>query len=510
MRELNMAQQYTQENLNPFSIFERSYRQEISSEETFDLLRESARTGDIRKTQYGDNIIHWLVNDEKPSLYWIKNVLDLCPELANQKNSAGLYPHEAILAEDYSYHKLATRGIKRVILPYLSSEPVKQKLAYNLGIKLSLYLGENKQQTILFDKPTLLCFGGYGSWHKHNADGISKLFTRILNVDENKKQPFQVVSVQYPGEKEDLENDLKYWDLPESSTLSPAYYINDMVENYFMPLLQDETGHRLPCINAQKNMRAVNIVAYSYGGEVAYLTEQQLTKRMDAIGYSTTETDKILKQVFMITFGSALPLETHMTSFTAIHIINNDDPIIDSQLGKNIANEYGYSKDNIRIVTGMGRPNEKFVIIKKIPLKNFLMPNGTKKDTRLLNLCGHDDLAYLSTGTEPEHKFMSVLRYALLTNTMNNSIQNARSDNFKELESFYELFDFPKKSLFPQLSPVPGFTCRNMTAIGKKIDYIEKLKNSYIYSPYRIDSLNISHKKMVQLLTQKYLHINNR
>lgn len=141
--------------------------------------------------------------------------------------------------------------------------------------------GEHK-----IDRPTVIVIGGLGTKNLKYAAGYAKIAESLMpsflgDVD--------VLTLSYKELEEDEE--------------ALFYCAQDVALNLFDGLIKDDEGKRLGFDAASKNMRNITFFTHCYGDILASAVVDYLAIEMWHSGYSKDETESVLSQIFLMSYG---------------------------------------------------------------------------------------------------------------------------------------------------------------------------------------------------------------
>ena len=198
-----------------------------------------------------------------------------------------------------------------------------------------------KAKPIKRDDVVVLCIAGYGG-DKINLRGYNSMLKKVDRFVKSEfgGKPRVVVAcsefgdfhdrklarkalhykVSWPKHVEELKRSVsdKYYE----ETFNPKY-IKDIFEEVIEPRILDDNGKRLKFDEALKNIRRVNIVSHCHGGYVAMVLETMMNKRMEELGYSLNERDKITQQLLILGYNPDCPYVVSKAKF--IGIVSSQD-----------------------------------------------------------------------------------------------------------------------------------------------------------------------------------------
>ena len=144
-------------------------------------------------------------------------------------------------------------------------------------------------------KPVLLCFGGNNTTIDRYANFMAKTAERLLNITPSDKY-LNIYSISYHHDKdEQSESEDEIAAMSEKD-------ISRIVDALFLPLVTCKDG-RISTVQAQKNMRNINIFSFSYGSKIVNDLTNAFADIMVKLGYTDDETKDILKQIFHLAYA---------------------------------------------------------------------------------------------------------------------------------------------------------------------------------------------------------------
>lgn len=173
--------------------------------------------------------------------------------------------------------------------------------------------------------PCLLCI---------SAGGISM----NRNVFGTTKEGIKMARMRVRGQKNagfDLKDfpvkflSLKYDTIGEEKNTTEKEKIDAFVNQYLQSLIANN-GQKIDCIQAMKNMRNINIMSYCDGTKLVQNIEENLTEKMQKLGYTDEEIRNIQSQMCMFpiaTYRLAGMQKSTCISFKDIHDTEVNDNV---------------------------------------------------------------------------------------------------------------------------------------------------------------------------------------
>lgn len=160
---------------------------------------------------------------------------------------------------------------------------------FTLGRKNKRYLfgWENLDlPTFSSSKPIVFVFGGSGTDSRRVANRYANVVESMLGTFAN---DVDIITMNYNFEE------LKRWQ--EDS------FSSSIVQYLFMPRVLNN-GQKIDVDNACKKMRDISVFAHCYGSYFMELIEKKLVHCLENVGYTKEETNKIMSQIFVVSFGA--------------------------------------------------------------------------------------------------------------------------------------------------------------------------------------------------------------
>lgn len=137
------------------------------------------------------------------------------------------------------------------------------------------------------EKPIILILGGNRANTEKAANGYAKIIQSHLGVF---LPDVDVLSISY----QDL----------ELNSMNEIRICNELVDKLFLPLVCSD-GDKIDFDKACRNMRKVNVFGHCYGDyQIFDNLIECLQQRMVEIGYSSQEIEKIVSQIFLVSYAS--------------------------------------------------------------------------------------------------------------------------------------------------------------------------------------------------------------
>ena len=186
------------------------------------------------------------------------------------------------------------------------------------------------------DDTVVLCLGGNGG-DKINLRGYNALLKKVAKfVEKDCDDEAKVVvacsefgdfhnhrlarkalhyKVSWPKHYEELKRSVsqKYY----KETFEPKY-IDDIFKEVLEKRIVGDNGKRLELELALRNIRRVNIVAHCHGSYVAMMLEEKLGKRMEELGYSLEEQNKVKEHLLVVAYNPDCPFVVSEAKFVGI------------------------------------------------------------------------------------------------------------------------------------------------------------------------------------------------
>lgn len=142
------------------------------------------------------------------------------------------------------------------------------------------------------DAPCLLCISAGGIANDKNVFGTTKHGMEMarMRIRGHRNAGFSLKD--FPAKFLSMKLDIKNQD----KTMSKEEKINVLVNQYFLPLVSNN-GVKIDSVQAMKNIRNVNMMSYCDGILVVQDIERTLLERMQELGYTGEECEKIQSQM---------------------------------------------------------------------------------------------------------------------------------------------------------------------------------------------------------------------
>ncbi|MFQ6778376.1 MAG: hypothetical protein ACLRFI_03750 [Alphaproteobacteria bacterium] len=307
-------------------------------------------------------------------------------------------------------------------------------------------------------------------------------FTYIVDGDIEKirpliKQKLKSIAeqLQYtPGEIAKLSKHIYSY----KKYFQPAY-LDELFNAILLPRITDNNGKRLPLELAQRQIRKINIIAHCHGAYVSLMMHERLKTKMQELGYSGLEINKIFSQLLVVALNPDCPLAmTH-------------SPFISFESGYNIHSMFTYTKHAGNYITD-------FVIKNPKKIKNGFLENTSgnvffvKNRFKLLDYFGK-----IPSTNEHNNIHVNHLELTddgkLLMSFMHNVIQSGVRNSMCQNSGFVPL---------PKINELI-LDGKNDAQITKIFNTMKSNGNDFLQSVYK------HAKKLVSAKTSKTTHQQN-
>lgn len=316
-------------------------------------------------------------------------------------------------------------------------------------------------------KPSLLTFGGNATISDSLANGYAKTLQKILGVksDDNFANFY---TIHYGG-------------LVGGNTGNVTIQEIEKIAQNFIKLVIDENGNKISKLQAQKNMRNINIVSHCFGASVVNEVFKYVFRTMvKKIGYSEEEAKDVLSQVFHLSYAPNIndlyfttnilikPLQDK-TKYPTLEEYEQVYDVPQRQLGKNHKySELIGGELDTNIYIGLAKfyeeDNNLFVFT------NHMLDTEWEKDTHGINgIMKEDDwkVANYNRADVLSTAVSLVCAYALV-----NSIKNNKdNEKFEKLEDIVFLKSIMEQSIKRDLQGVKEEKYKKALEEKKKSDY---------------------------------------
>ncbi len=193
-------------------------------------------------------------------------------------------------------------------------------------------LGWKDNVSISKDEPCILILGGSATVGTRSANGYAKQTEKLLKYNELEDY-IKIYSAYYEfSDFKDVEisRDIlmnKYGRKTNTNEtdLKTPEYINKLFDQVILPRISDESfKNKLDVTQVLKNIRKLNIIAHCHGGYVAFKLEEMMQSKMQELGYSKEDMDKIQSQLLIIGLAPYAPLGISKSTFISFASINDD------------------------------------------------------------------------------------------------------------------------------------------------------------------------------------------
>lgn len=246
------------------------------------------------------------------------------------------------------------------------------------------------------DGPCLLCISAGGIGIDKNVFGTTRQGMKMARMRVREQRNAGFTLKDFPVNFLSIKLDTKSQD----RKITEDERINLFVIQYLLPLISSN-GTKIDCIQAMKNMRNVNIMSYCDGTLVVQNTEQTLLDKMQELGYSDEECEKIQSQMCMFPIATDRLTGKQKSTCVSFKDIN------DLEVSENV------TPDESQKVTDSSI-GEAFFEHSNNEIEYLFNGNGD-----------HDLKKYTHSGMA-----MSACLSSALSRALENSILNARGESF--------------------------------------------------------------------------------
>lgn len=247
------------------------------------------------------------------------------------------------------------------------------------------------------NNPCLLCISAGGIGSDKNVFGTTKKGMEMarMRVRGHKNAGFRLKDFPVKFLSMKLSNKGE-----EKKVATEEERIDMFVNQYLMPLVS-KSGKKIDCIQAQKNMRNVNMMSYCNGTALIQDIEKTLLNRMKSLGYTNEECEKIQSQMCMF------PIATYVLSGQQKSTCVSFRDINDDEVNHNISEE-----EQKRVLEA--EIGEEVIEHSKNEIEYLFDGDGE-----------HELEKYIHAG-----KAMSACLSSALSKALENSILNSQRENF--------------------------------------------------------------------------------
>jgi len=178
------------------------------------------------------------------------------------------------------------------------------------------------------DAPCLLCISAGGIGIDKNVFGTTKRGMEMARMRIRGQRNAGFTLRDFPVKFLSIKLDTK----SQERKMTEEERIEIFVTQYLLPLISSN-GTRIDCIQAMKNMRNVNMMSYCDGTLVVQNIERNLLNKMQELGYTDEECEKIQSQ--MCTF----PISTNRLRGTQKSTCISFKDINDIEVSDNVTTE---------------------------------------------------------------------------------------------------------------------------------------------------------------------------
>ncbi len=178
-------------------------------------------------------------------------------------------------------------------------------------------------ESITIDRPTLVFFSGFMSFHSGTKTTFSrlKIFEKMLQKDGVKnKTDYQVFTATYKN-KSTLFNALSYCGYKNYSSKTSQHFVNSVI----MPLVLDEHGAPRDKVEVSINLRNLTLGGYSVGTVIVQELYNASTRSMVKAGFSKKDTKELLGDVVCISMGTMSTPSREGKRFKTVYMVATND-----------------------------------------------------------------------------------------------------------------------------------------------------------------------------------------
>lgn len=178
-------------------------------------------------------------------------------------------------------------------------------------------------KSITIDRPTLVFFSGFMSFHSGTKTTFSrlKIFEKMLQKDGvTNKSDYQVFTATYKN-KSTLFNALSYCGYKNYASKTSQYFVDSVI----MPLVLNEDGAPRDKKTAANNLRNLTLGGYSVGTVIVQELYNAATKSMVKAGFSKKDTKELLGDVVCISMGTMSTPSRERKRFKTVYMVGTND-----------------------------------------------------------------------------------------------------------------------------------------------------------------------------------------
>lgn len=363
----------------------------------------------------------------------------------------------------------------------------------------------NVTDTFVLSRPTLLCLSGDRTKSSEGANGFAKLGQTLLGRAQVYSTDVQILGAIYPKLKTTYKKLIEGYNQKAKAGNSQNYtdFSYDLAVKQFFPLVSNSRNtidgrieyEKISTIQAMRNCRNINVLAYSYGGVVINEIGDALSEFMENIGYTKDEIKKISQQVLVLTGGNVANVGTSKAGFTQIHLFNMNDTgvqkrcqnidIVKDMLAKENKSNLPLAVSSVKEAKGL-----EYVVCAISGLQNMIRADDrgdfTKSDNTLMpvykDAMGHAPDTYFSLGLGQHGFMMSLVAASVLTNGVNHSIANNvihEGEEFSPLPSPEYLLKAPQQIRFAKATRGQAGTYAELLRLADAIEYDRRIRSAW-------------------------------
>ena len=246
------------------------------------------------------------------------------------------------------------------------------------------------------DDPCLLCISAGGIGIDKNVFGTTKRGMEMARMRIRGQRNAGFTLSDFPVKFLSMKLDTK----SEEGRITEEDRINAFVNQYFLPLISSN-GTKIDCNQAMRNMRNVNMMSYCDGTLQVQSIETNLLNKMQEIGYTDEECEKIQSQM------SIFPISTNRLNGTQKSTCISFKDINDLEVSDNVT------------------PEERKEVLESV-IGEKLFKYSNNEVAYLFNGDGeHDFKKYTHSGMA-----MSACLSSAISKALENSVLNSSQEDF--------------------------------------------------------------------------------
>ena len=253
----------------------------------------------------------------------------------------------------------------------------------------------DSDETPFLEGPCLLCISAqydFTGASKSNF-GVTKEGMKMARVRVRNHKNAGFSLIDFPVKFLSLELDEK----DEDEKMTSDERVDAFVTKHLLPLITNN-GQKIDCLKAMKNMRNVNMMSYCDGTTLVQAIEKSLISKMQELGYTDEECEKIQSQMCMFPISTnrlSGRQKSTCVSFKDINDVEVNDNVTpeeiqavsDSSIGEGV---FSYSDNEVALLfSGNGKHHLKKYTYLDTPMTVCLSSAVTKAlENSILNSSG--------------------------------------------------------------------------------------------------------------------------